>query len=89
VLLVEVLSARPDGTERHEQTMAMLAARLADCPSWQPGDCGSLERTEVAQAVIGAMLRMVQLRLNNGDANELLGLLPSLTALTTRVALAA
>ena len=88
VLLVEILSTGPRGTERYEQTMAMLSARLAACPRWQPGRCDSLERHEVAQAVIGAMARMIQLRLSAGEEHALPRLLPSLTALTTRVGLA-
>jgi AcrR family transcriptional regulator len=89
VLLVEVQSAGPSGIARHERTMAMLAAHLACCPQWQPGRCSSLERHEVAQALIGAMLRMVQLRLSTGDGSALPELVPSLTTLTTRVGLAA
>lgn len=89
VLLVEVLSTGPRGAERYEQTMAMLAARLAACPSWEPGCCRSLERVEVAQAVIGAISRMIQLRLSSGAERELPRLLPSLTALTTRPLLSA
>jgi AcrR family transcriptional regulator len=93
VLLVEVQAAGPPGAERHEQTMAMLAEELAACPRWQPGRCDSLERHEVAQAVIGAIVRMVQLRLaqqtDPGPGRSLPALLPSLTALTTRVGLAA
>lgn len=89
VLLIEVLSAGPRGSRRHEQTMAMLAARLVACPGWQPGPCDSLERQEVAQAVIGAIVRIVQRRLAAGQARTLPELLPSLTMLTTRVGLAA
>lgn len=88
VLLVEVLSAGPDGEQRHERTMAMLAGQLAACERWQPGRCDSLDRHEVAQAVIGAMVRMVQLRLSAHLADTLPQLRPSLTALTTRVTLA-
>ena len=89
LLFGEVLSAGPKGAERHESTMAMLAERLASCETWQPGSCESLERVEVAQALIGAMVRMVQMRLNAGEAAALPGLFPSMLALTTRVALAA
>lgn len=89
VLLVEILSLGPNGRSRHEQTMRMLAARLAACPQWQPGRCSSLEREELAQLAIGAMTRLVQLRLDSGQARSLPQLLPSLTALTTRVGLAA
>lgn len=89
VLLIEILSVGPRGARRHERTMAMLSARLAACPSWQPGRCGSLERQEMAQAVIGAIIRIVQRRLSAGQEHTLPDLLPSLTALTTRVGLAA
>lgn len=89
VLLVEVLSAGPSGIERHEETMAMASARLAACRPPQPGPCNSLDRQEVAQAMIGAITRMVQLRLSSGEAHSLVALVPSMTALTTRVALAA
>lgn len=89
ILLVEVSAAGPPGTARNERTMRMLAERLSACERWQPGECHALERQEVAQAVIGAITRMLQLRLNAGEADELPHLLPSLTALTTRVVLAA
>lgn len=89
VLLVEVLSAGPPGIERHEETMAMASARLAACRPWQAGRCNSLDREEVAQAMIGAITRMVQLRLSSGEAQSLVALVPSMTALTTRVEVAA
>jgi hypothetical protein len=89
VLLIEILSVGPRGARRHERTMAMLSARLAACPGWQPGRCGSLERQEMAQAVIGAIVRIVQKRLSAGEEHTLPDLLPSLTALTMRVGLAA
>lgn len=89
VLLVEILSVGPHGASRHEQTMRMLSERLAACPQWQPGRCSSLQREEIAQLAIGAIVRMVQLRIEAGEARALPQLLPSLTALTTRVALAA
>jgi hypothetical protein len=89
VLLVVVLSAGTAGGQRPEQTMAMLAGQLAACERWQPGRCDSLDRHEVAQAVIGAMARMVQLRLRADQADTLPQLRPSLAALTTRVTLAA
>lgn len=50
------------------------------------GRCNSLERSEVAHAVIGAM---VQPRLSAGEERALPLLLPSLTALTPNVGLAA
>lgn len=89
VLLVEGLSAGPAGVDRYEQTMAELAERLAACTSWQPGACDSLERPELAQAVIGAMVRMIQLRVISGEPTSLPHLLPVLTALTTRVGIEA
>lgn len=67
----------------------MLSTHLAGCQHWQPGRCSSLDRHEVAQAAIGAMTRMVQLRLSSGEAQSLMALVPSMTALATRVALAA
>jgi hypothetical protein len=69
--------------------MAMLAARLEACGRWQPGRCESLGRAEMAQAAVGAMLRMVQLRLVTRGAEALPRLLPSLLALTTQVGVAA
>jgi AcrR family transcriptional regulator len=88
VLLIEVLSAGPRGVERYEQTVAMLAARLADCANWQPGPCDALGRIDMAQAAVGAMLRVVQLNLLKSGAETLPGLLPGLLALTTRVGVA-
>lgn len=89
VLLVEIAAVGPRGAQRREQTMAMLSARLAECPQWRRRRCKPLERDEMAQAVIGAIVRIVELQLNSGQERALPRLLPSLTALTTRVGLAA
>lgn len=88
VLLIEILCAGPAGVARYEQTMAMLALRLSACRRWQPGTCDSLARADVAQASLGAMLRIVQHNLiGSGGGEALPPLLPSLIALTTRVEL--
>jgi len=87
VLMIEVLSAGPQGIACYERTMAELAERLARCPRWQPGDCGLLARAELAQAVLGAMQRMLQLGIT--DEGPVPSLVPALIALTTRVELAA
>jgi AcrR family transcriptional regulator len=88
VVLTEGASAGPAGAARHEQTLAVLAERLARCPDWRPGACASLERADLAQAVLGAMLRMLQLRLSTEGGGSLPSLRPSLVTLTTRVTVA-
>jgi AcrR family transcriptional regulator len=88
VLLVEVLCAGPRGLKRHERTIARLAARLAACPSWLPGSCDGLAREEIAQAALGAMLRVVQLRVLADETQALSGLAAVLAALLARTALA-
>jgi AcrR family transcriptional regulator len=87
VLLIEVLCAGPRGLERHERTIAGLAARLAACPRWLPGSCHALEREGIAQAALGAILRMVQIRLLAGEAEGLGALAPVLAGLLARTAL--
>jgi AcrR family transcriptional regulator len=89
VLLIEVLSAGRPGVTRYEQSVALCAANLAECPSWQPGRCESFERSDLAQATVGAILRVIQLTLLTRGAEALPRLGPSLVALTTRVKLAA
>ena len=89
VLLTEAFSAGPDGIERHERMVELVSARLTECQPWQPGGCQGLERDEIAQATVGAMVRMIQHRLLSGGAEELRSLTPVLVTLTTRVRLAA
>jgi hypothetical protein len=89
VLLIEVQSAGPAGVERHEATMGMLAGRLSQCDQWRPGRCRDLGREEMGQAVVGAIARMVQARLISTGNGTVAGLLPSVVALTTRVAVEA
>ena len=89
MLLIEILSAGPIGAGRYEETIGMLAAALADCRPWQPGRCRGLKRAEMAQAVIGAMLRIVQRKLVTEGGDGLPTLLPALVALTTCVSVAA
>jgi AcrR family transcriptional regulator len=88
VLLLDVLCAGARGIERHERTIAALAARLAACERWLPGSCPTLEREEIAQAAVGAMLRIVQLRLLADGSEGLGGLAPVLAALVARTAVA-
>jgi AcrR family transcriptional regulator len=85
VLLIEVLAAGPAGTERHERTMAMLAAHVAGCRPWQPGRVRSLRREDLAQATLGAMLRIVQRTLLTEGPEALPGLVPSLAAVVAGV----
>ncbi len=87
--MIEAFSAGPEGRARHEEVVSLVAARLADCEPWQPGDCAGLEREEMAQATVGAMLRMIQHRLLTGQPEMLPELAPTLVALTTRVRVAA
>jgi AcrR family transcriptional regulator len=88
VLLIEILSTGPSGAGRYEDTIAMFATALAECGPWQPGRCHSLKRSEQAQAVIGAMLRIVQRELVTQGGDGLPSLLPALTTIATRVAIA-
>lgn len=85
MLLIEVLATGVRGAERQEQTIAALADRLAACPDWRSVRCDSLNRHEQAQAALGAMLRMVQLRLVGDSGAGMLSLAPALTVLATRM----
>jgi AcrR family transcriptional regulator len=89
VFLVEILAAGPTGARLNEQSMSMLATRLASCRGWQPGSCDSLERPDAAQAVVGAIVRIVQRGLVHDGGSRLASLRPSLVVLTTRLALVA
>jgi AcrR family transcriptional regulator len=82
VLLNEIFSAGPAGAERHERSMAMLASRVAGCASWRPGSCPGLERDEAAQALVGAIVRMVQRQLAAQNGRRLPELAPGLVTLT-------
>ncbi len=82
LLLNEIYSAGPAGAERHERSMAMLAAWVAGCEGWQPGRCAALERVEAAQALVGAIVRMVQRQLIGMGGRRLPELAPSLVTLT-------
>jgi hypothetical protein len=66
----------------------MLAAALASCSPWQPGRCRNLKRSEMAQAAIGAISRIVQHTLVTEGPQALPPLLPALVTLTTGVELA-
>jgi TetR/AcrR family transcriptional regulator len=82
LLLNEIYSAGPAGAERHERSMAKLAAWVAGCEGWQPGRCAALERVEAAQALVGAIVRIVQRELTGMGGQGLAELAPSLVALT-------
>jgi AcrR family transcriptional regulator len=86
VFLIEILSARPDGPERHERSMTMLASHIAACARWQPGPCESLGRADAADALVGAMARLIQRALLNAGEGALPSLAPTLLALGTAVA---
>lgn len=89
MLLTEPFSAGPPGVERHERMVTLVAARLDECEPWQPGECAELQRDELAQATVGAMLRIIQRRLLNSESDSVAGLTPMLVALATRVRVAA
>ena len=82
LLLNEIYSAGPAGAKRHERSMAVLAAWVAGCEGWQPGGCARLERVEAAQALVGAIVRIVQRQLVNAGGRGLPELAPSLVTLT-------
>lgn len=67
LLLIEIVSAGPAGQRRHEQTMAELSGLFVDCGAWRPAGCAALE---LAQALVGAMQRLVQARLLGGRPEE-------------------
>jgi AcrR family transcriptional regulator len=71
LLLVEIVSTGPAGRQRHEQTMAELADRLVACGPWRLGDTVALGPTELAQALIGALHRLITLTLADGRHEEL------------------
>jgi AcrR family transcriptional regulator len=81
LLLVEILSAGPEGARRHEQTMAELSGLFVDCGAWRPVGRAALEPSELAQALVGAMHRLVQARLLGGRPEELPSLASGLAAL--------
>jgi AcrR family transcriptional regulator len=87
LLVIEASCAGPPGIERHERTLAQLAQRLAACPAWLPEHCAQLERGDMAQVALGAVLRLVRMRLVAGDNEALIALTPILTELLTRTAL--
>jgi AcrR family transcriptional regulator len=81
LLLIEIVSAGPAGQRRHEQTMAELSGLFVDCGAWRPAGCAALEPHELAQALVGAMHRLVQARLLGGRPEELPSLATGLAAL--------
>jgi hypothetical protein len=81
LLLIEIVSAGPAGQRRHEQTMAELSSLFVDCGAWRPAGCAALEPHELAQALVGAMHRLVQARLLAGRPEELPSLATGLAAL--------
>lgn len=81
VLLVDIVSTGPRGAARHEQTMAELARLLVDCDAWQPHDWSELAPADQAQALVGAMHRVVSHRIADGRHASLGAIAPGLTAL--------
>ncbi|MFL5844470.1 MAG: TetR/AcrR family transcriptional regulator [Solirubrobacteraceae bacterium] len=81
VLLVDIVSTGPKGATRHEETMAQLAKLLVDCEAWSPRDWGELDDNDQAQALIGAMHRVVAHRIADGRHATLGAVAQGLTAL--------
>jgi AcrR family transcriptional regulator len=85
VVLVEICSVGPEGQARNELTITKIAAILLDCPLLQSTDTANANRADTAQAVIGAVQRVVLRRLAGGEPDELPELAPVLVGLITRV----
>jgi AcrR family transcriptional regulator len=82
VLCVDILAAGPVGLARHEATMSRLAAQVAryQDPAARPAP-GLLRADDVAQAVLGAVHRIVQRRLIDGRHASLPRLAPAICTL--------
>jgi AcrR family transcriptional regulator len=84
LLLIEIHSAGPEGTRRNEDTMEQMAGRLAGCQAWTPEPLDGLSRAEGAQALVGAVHRVVSMRLLRHRPQTLPQLAPALTVLLRR-----
>jgi AcrR family transcriptional regulator len=84
LLLVEIHSTGPEGVRRNEDTMGQMAGRLASCVNWTPEPITELARTEIAQALVGAVHRVVSTRLLDERPNTLPRLALGLTELVGR-----
>jgi AcrR family transcriptional regulator len=85
LLMVHVLGAGPLGVREYERTMVALARRLIACLGDEFTDPHD-EPQLIAQAVIGAMQRVVQLGLLGGKPQALNRLAPTLAAVAMRMA---
>jgi len=82
VLCVDILAAGPIGLARHEATMGRLAAEVVRYrdPLERPAP-GLLRSDDVAQAVLGAVHRIIQRRLIDGRHASLPRLAPAICTL--------
>jgi AcrR family transcriptional regulator len=84
LLMTHILGAGPAGVRRHEETMGELSRRLHRCLDAGPGHARVTDSTIVAQALVGALQRVVQVGLG-GPPDRLPRLGPPLTAFALRV----
>jgi AcrR family transcriptional regulator len=85
VLMVHAAGAGPQALAEHERTMAQLARRLSACLGARHG--ATYEEPDlVAQAVIGALQRLLQLGLLDDHPQGLTRMGPTLTAVALRIA---
>lgn len=84
-LMVHVTGAGPAALREHERTMSEFARRLTACMGDEYGAAQG-EPHVVAQAVIGAMQRLVQFGLTTETASALPRMGPALTAVALRMA---
>jgi AcrR family transcriptional regulator len=82
VLCIDILAVGPEGLDRHEATMTALAVevvRYQDPLERKP--TGALRNDDVAQAVLGAVHRIIQRRLIDGRHASLPRLAPAICTL--------
>lgn len=85
LLMAHVTGAGPTALHEHERTMGEFARRLAACMGDEYGTAQG-EQHVVAQAVVGALQRLVQYGLTNDAAHSLPRMAPALTAVALRIA---
>ena len=76
-------------TGTHEKTVALLRFGSRTVAVGSPVCCHSMNRPALAQATIGAILRVIQLTLLTRGGEALPALAPSLLTPTTKVKVAA
>jgi AcrR family transcriptional regulator len=85
LLMVHIAGVGPEALAEHERTMSRLADLLTRCGRARDGNDQGETRL-VAQALIGALQRLVQLSLVHDSPKALPRLSPILTAVAVRIA---